>query len=180
MAAKGKYRKSEKGQSVIEFMIMLPVMIALPLLLLQVCTAIQIGIVGQKYARSETLRIAANSPVFPALYVRIPYMADPQYAYNQMIVGTSDEKVGSTTQVEPVAPMVEIARPGAKHKGSNDRGEPNQRTAIRIRSTVHLCTQPNVIGGQPILPLNSSPPFEPTGLYRLSTNGEIDLCGGSP
>ncbi|MEO5970142.1 MAG: hypothetical protein ABIQ95_09460, partial [Bdellovibrionia bacterium] len=55
-------KSNNEGQSVIEFIFMLPLLIGMSTLLVNINTAIQMGIVNQQYARFQTLFLTFNSP----------------------------------------------------------------------------------------------------------------------
>jgi len=47
----------------------------------------------------------------------------------------------------------------------------------RIRTTVGICTAPFVIDdGKPVLPLDNTAPFAPTGPYNLSEGSKFPYC----
>lgn len=153
---KGEALSSDQsGQSVIEFLLMLPLLVGMTLLLIKVNTAIQMSIVNQKYARAQALFIAFNSPVFPRRGSIASNFVEKNT--NQMVVGVSEnsftaeaiEAAGGDQQ--PEASTFNIA-PRKVAGGSDAPGEePAKRKNIRIRNTVSLCTQVNVLGdGVPI------------------------------
>src|SRR5947209_8462468 len=110
MAASRKRPKSEsdnRGQSVLEFLFMLPIMVALTMMLVKVNTAIQVSIVNQQYARAQALWLTFNSPIYPALVSRMANFL-PR-AFNQMIIGVSDN-LAVPTGYEPKAMEQKINR----------------------------------------------------------------------
>lgn len=164
--------KSE-GQSILEFLLMLPALVGLIVLLVRVNSAIQVSIVNQQYARAQALFLAFNSPVYPELALRESQLTDK--GYNHMLIGVSDNSSPGEGQVyEPLATTAYVAR--KKGQGSNDNGaEPKQRGSVRVRTTVTLCTQPNIIkvGGaaKPILAASG-------GKWELNDKTKFDFCGG--
>ena len=138
--------QSGKGQSLLEFLLLLPVLLVITSLLVKVNTTIQMGIVNQQYSRSQTLWLAFNSPNYPALRFREdPGSGLTATRVNQMILGVSDN-LASGGGYLPEAMAQTIVRPGAPSIGNNDNHEePRERGKVRIRNTVSLCTQSNVI-----------------------------------
>jgi hypothetical protein len=157
MVVRGLHKDdSESGQSVLEFLLMLPMLVGLVVILIKVNTAIQISIVNQQYARAHTLWLAFNSPVYPQLKLREPQLTAKQY--NQMVLGVSTNPPPSEGEFSPEAATHYIAR----KKGVPDKADKDtdQRALVRVRDTVTLCTQPNVVKSQggsyvPILDLAS-------------------------
>ena len=87
--AKHTIAANEEGQSVFEFLLMLPVMIGLVVIMAEVNTAIQVSIVDQQYARAEATFLTFNSPIYPERdAIRIPNL--DQKGYNQMLIGVMD------------------------------------------------------------------------------------------
>lgn len=140
---------NENGQSMIEFIIMLPVLLGVTLFLIKVNTAIQMSIVNQQYSRAQTLYLASNHSEYPALRFREGNEAGNtmlELGIDQMILGISDNIAESSEQLgeyEPEASVQSLVRPG-KPIGNDDPGsEPESRGRVRIRNTVALCTQTN-------------------------------------
>lgn len=135
--------QEESGQSVLEFLFMIPVLIGLVILLIRVNSAIQISIVNQKYARAQTTWLTFNSSVYPRLSWRDSNsrkngMVD--LGYNRMEIGVSERPVRDTGG-EAVAQTQIIARDA--RKAGADGGsqlEPETRGNVRIRTLVGLCT----------------------------------------
>lgn len=148
--------QNDEGQSVMEFLVMMPVLLALVVLVVKIHTAIQISIVNQKYARGRTLFLTYNSPVYPARLGSRDLgpngLATTELInkhYNRMVIGVSaltvsaEEDFGSLT---PRALTQLVARSRATATGSNeDKSEPERRSLVRIRTTVALCTPSWVI-----------------------------------
>lgn len=168
-------RFGRQGQSILEFLLVLPALAALIALLVKVNSAIQVSIVNQQYSRAQALFLAFNSPVFPELGIRESQLTGK--GYNHMLIGVSENSspTDENAVYEPLATVSYVAR--KKNQGSNDNAqEPKQRGAVRVRTTVTLCTQTNVIqvGGssKPLLPSTS------TGQWELTDKTAFDFCGG--
>jgi hypothetical protein len=167
--------KNEEGQSVFEFLLMLPVMIGLVMLMIRVNSAIQISIVDQQYGRAQALFLTFDSPVFPQISQRVDNLDSKNY--NQIVMGVSDNLTASNggTYV-PEASTQNVARNLATAAlGNNDpQTEPNPdqgglRALVRVRNSVSLCTQLNVVqqnGGFAVVH-----PISPTALSSLPVHG---------
>jgi hypothetical protein len=142
---------NEGGQSVLEFLFMLPVMVSLLVLMTRVNSAIQVSIVDQQYARAQAHFLTFSSPVYPEVRLRYAQLVGKNY--NQMLMGVGDNIVpGDGSAYTPIATTQNIARNRKiAALGNNDpQKEPNPdsgegRALVRVRGTVSLCTQINVI-----------------------------------
>jgi hypothetical protein len=174
----------DRGQSVLEFLLMLPMMVGLVVILVKVNTTIQISIVDQQYSRAQALWLTFSSPVYPLLRIREGQLTKKKY--NQMVLGVSDNAAPAGNEpYEPLASTHYIAR----KKGEADNGdkEAKERALVRVRNTVTLCTQPNVVTGPggivPILPLadlsgGKGLSFAAGGLSAIGENPhQFDFCG---
>lgn len=157
----------QSGQSLLEFLLMLPLMIGLVLILVRVNTAIQVSIVNQQYARMHALWLAFNSPSYPNLNLRERQITRKKD--NQMVIGVSDNAPDGQGEYTPAAATAYIAR--KKGAPDSDDKEADKRALVRIRDTVTICTQPNLVttaaGLQPVLPLDPET-LRATGPYNLS------------
>lgn len=167
----------ESGQSLMEFLLLLPMMIGLVIVLVRVNTAIQISIVNQQYARMHALWLAFNSSVYPALKMREASLTSSEHQDNQMVIGVSDNPAPEEGTYAPTAATSYIAR----KKGAPDSSdaEPSQRANVRIRDTVTLCTQINVIQSQgkfvPLLPMDPTG-TQALGPYNLVEKPSFSYC----
>ncbi len=133
----------ENGQSVIEFVLMLPMFIGLTIVLLRVNTAIQVSIANQQYARGFATFMVMNSPFYPVVGQKLNLISQRR---NQLVLGVSDDLVGNNQNmvVTPKATVQMVPRTQSI-RGSNDsQEEPRLRAMVRIRNTVTLCT-PSVV-----------------------------------
>lgn len=170
----------EGGQSVLEFLVALPLLIGMTLLLIRINTAIQISIVDQQYARAQTLALALNSPFYPANNHKMGDLVGKKA--NQLLVGISDNPAGNGDYV-PKATVQMITRNKNKVGINTDQEEPSSRGLVRIRNTVTLCAPTYFIGaGQAILNL-SPPSYVAAGTVILNElNGKsqfASICGSS-
>lgn len=135
--------QTEEGQSILEFLILLPILIATPLMLIKVNTAIQMSVVNQQYARSQALFLAFNSPVYPERRFREgPGSTFEERGVDEMVLGVSDNV--AEPNYEPEASTQEIVRLGKDIGNDEPQSEDaRKRGKIRIRNTVSMCTQYN-------------------------------------
>ncbi len=150
--------KKEEGQSVVEFLLMLPILIGMTVILTKINTAIQISIVNQQYARAQTHFLTYNSPYYPTLRKQQRLI---ETSSNQLVVGVSDNAAGgSDTKYVPKATVQSIARSRRVVGSDAAKEEPTQRAKVRIRNTVTLCTQtltvPTRSGTAPLLQVASA------------------------
>lgn len=155
MAVKRKARRfaearDESGQSVLEFLFMLPVMVGLILILLRMNSAIQVSIVNQKYARIQAVRLAFNSPWYPRRDLRDPavFPATDQfvkYGYDRMVIGVSDLPIDETDSQAVATTQTVVRNPRNTTGDGPNQQEPDQRSLVRVRTTVALCTQLNFV-----------------------------------
>lgn len=140
------FSDNDKGQSVIEFLLLLPLLVGLVSLLIKVNTAIQVSIVNQQYARAHIHWLAFNSAFFPQIaHRKVNFIPK---GYNRMVIGVSDNKAASaeTETYEPEATTQLVVRSGkAPKKDGSSKEELNERARVRVRNTISLCTQSNVI-----------------------------------
>lgn len=138
----------ERGQSVLEFVFMLPILIGLIVVMVRSNTAIQISIVNQKYARAQALWLAFNSPYFPRLSFRKAGGENDQFirhGYNRMVIGMAEQPVGDTGGKAIASTQVVVRGGNTQGASGPSQTEPIDRSEIRIRTTVALCTQTNVV-----------------------------------
>jgi hypothetical protein len=132
------------GQSLIEFLFFLPLMIGIFYIIFLTNNAIQISIVNQKYVRSQTLFLNLNSPVYPRIDLREAMESDASNMFTTGVSGNVNETGGDT--YPPEAATQSIVRPRSRNIGSEDpQAEPNERGLVRVRTTLTICTQPNFV-----------------------------------
>ncbi|MEN9723797.1 MAG: hypothetical protein RJB38_1783 [Pseudomonadota bacterium] len=150
---------SIRGQSLIEFIFLLPLMVGMVFLLLRVNSAIQVSIVNQKYSRQRLLELVANSPQYPAV-IGGPASRLISSGTNRLVVGVSEESTASGGELEVSAPVQTITRTRQAALGASDdpKEEPQKRAKVRIRNTVELCTPTlsvSVAGGK-VVPIEEA------------------------
>lgn len=139
--------RDESGQSLIEFLLFIPILLAITGFTLRVNAAIQSSIVDQKYARAQTFTLTSNSAYYPRNEVRNSTKNTfGRISADQMVLGVSSNI--ATEGYNPKATTISIVSEG-KPYGNDDPGtiEHRQRGRVRIRNTVTLCTQynPNLV-----------------------------------
>jgi len=171
-----KQLDNEEGQSVLEFLLMLPVMLGLVMLMLRVNSAIQVSIVDQQYARAQALFLTFGNPIFPQISQR--WLNLDQKGYNQITMGVSDNLTassGGTYVPEATTQNIARNRKVAAMGDDSPQTEPNPdqgglRAFVRVRNTVTLCTQISVISQNgvptPVLPMTAD--GTPTGPSALT------------
>jgi hypothetical protein len=167
------------GQSVLEFLLMLPLMVGLVVLLVRANTAIQISIVNQQYARAQALFLTFNSPTYPQLELRQPHVTAKQY--NQMIIGVADNP--APEDGSPYIPDAATQNVTRRKSGTRDEAktEPRERDKVRIRDTVTICTQVNIVPGQggalvPVLEMGGPRFSVPVGKNNLTDQSAFQFC----
>ncbi len=164
--------RDERGQSVLEFVFMLPVLLGLIVVMVRSNTAIQMSVVNQKYARAQALWLTFNSPYYPRLSFRTPGTAGDQfvqYGFNRMVIGMAETPVDDTGG-KATASKQAITRGGVPAPEGPSQSEPIDRAQVRIRTTVALCTQTNAIVTREGL--------RPATAENIGENTVFDFCKG--
>jgi hypothetical protein len=150
MGAERAPRKSvvagERGQSLLEFLFLMPLMFGLTALMFKISLAINMSIVNQQYARAQALYLAFNSPEYPE---RVRPGSKTGFDLGQehrMTLGVSENVAPPAGERYDPQPMVATIARAAKGLGRGPaKAEPDKRTDIRIRDTVALCAPSRVI-----------------------------------
>lgn len=159
---------NNKGQSVIEFLFFLPLIVGIFYIIFLSNNAIQISIVNQKYVRAQTLFLNLNSPVYPRIDLRENMASDGTNMFITGISGNVNETGGES--YSPEAAEQKITRPGSRNLGSEDpQAEPRDRGIVRVRSTLAICTQPNFL-------LNSSGEIQTLTSSAYAEGVKFDYC----
>lgn len=170
--------RSERGQSVLEFLLVLPMLLMITMLLVRANTAIQMNIVDQKYAREQTLFVAGNSADYP-MRSGITAALSTEWS-NQLVIGVSDNHLDENDDSDggrnTVASTYYIGRK-QNMGGSDDPGDTNitQRARVRIRNTVTICMPLISFAGTAAFDFNPSGGGSPK--YNLPENpGDYQFC----
>ncbi|MCM0605326.1 MAG: hypothetical protein KA715_04490 [Xanthomonadaceae bacterium] len=136
-------------------MFSLPVFVGFIWIFFQVNTAIQVSINNQQHSRAQMLHLAFNSPIFPELKFRDDMISGmvATGTPDQFTAGTSDELVDASNSATVTPTIISFARDPSKVKGEVDQVLPaagSERTNVRIRDTVTICTQQNPTSERPV------------------------------
>lgn len=140
--------QNERGQSLLEVLLALPVLLSLFLILVRSNTAIQMSIVNQKYARAQALYLAQNSSYYPRRdFTEGPAFVRPGNEHNRMTMGVADNVFGEGPDQEPVASSYRITpKPNQALDPSGDI-DAERISQVRVYNTVALCTPSVVVQG---------------------------------
>lgn len=164
----------EEGQSLVEFLLLVPLMVGISVLLVRMNTAIQVSLVNQKYSRLQAHFLTMNSPYFPRSDIRSRLV---QVGVNRQTVGVGDEKIEENSSAPPKATEIFVARSPAAAAGADDGSkEPTSRSRVRIRTTVTLCSMSHSYGGFQSAQARSGPVMVAASLDR--DKNLFNLCGG--
>jgi hypothetical protein len=179
--------RGNEGQSVLEFLFMLPAVIGLVIVMTRINQAIQVSIVDQQYARAQATFLTFNHPFFPEITLRQAQLVNKNY--NQMMIGVADNITpadGST--YNPSATVQNITRKPASQAlslGSSDAqtDDMQARAMVRVRNTVSLCAAPVVLSnGTAVLTLNNvvaqQGQMAQAGQYALTDTTKFNYCSG--
>ncbi|MEK7689516.1 MAG: hypothetical protein AAB425_00690, partial [Bdellovibrionota bacterium] len=104
-------RLGQEGQSVLEFLLMLPLMVGLSVMMVKVNSAIQVAINNQQYARAHALWLTFGSSVYPERKFRYNTDESPKdtfVGFNQMVVGVSDNVAPDRESGDPYVPEATV------------------------------------------------------------------------
>lgn len=140
MAAKKQQieRNNERGQALIEFILLIPIVLLFVWYLVHVNVAINKSIVGQKHVRSQLFLKMFNHRSGPM------FSEFSQTKRSHFYIGVSDAVVAG--DVRPVAPseIIGVGPSPKLGKGMNDEpGEPaanSPRQRVRVRTVFGICT----------------------------------------
>lgn len=134
-------RSSEAGQSLLEFVILIPIFVGLVIILIKVNTTIQMSIVNQKYARAQALAINQNSAFYPRRELVNSALAPAEIS--RMDIGVAENSYAEDRpNTVPEASQFAVSRPGQPIVG-DQAGDPNPsmgRSRVRVRTNVALCS----------------------------------------
>ena len=141
--------RGEEGQSLLEFLLFLPLLVGMTVVLVRANQAIQMSVVNQQYSRAQALFIAHNSAEFPR---RRHHERFAHTGSNQMILGVSENNIrmedGDGNEYVPKAQTQMVARNRRLAGGVPTPGEWVDSTGtVRIRNTVSLCAPSIVMKG---------------------------------
>lgn len=174
---KKRSSSSRSGQSVLEFLFMLPIVLAIVMIMVRMNTAIQMSIVNQQYTRARLLFLSFNSAVYP----EIKYQQDQiGKQMNQMVGGISENSgVGGDSGISysPAASTQLVTRSKIVTGPNEPQTEPKTRALVRIRNTATLCTPIYYMYNQGAAVSTVDQTKNVVTAYNLDTNSQLnDFC----
>jgi hypothetical protein len=141
-----------KGQSILEIVVVLPFLFILVGMLFRLNLGLQMAINNLQYSRSQLYVLTGNSPEYPRLSFRHKLAGSgrsfAEREQDLMVLGVSDPKALSESEEEGSMPAIpqkqRVTRAGVAG-GSEEAGEPEKRTNVRVRETSAICTQMNSV-----------------------------------
>lgn len=138
-------RKGQKGQSMLEFALLLPLITGMFMLVIQVQMAISTAIVNQKYARGQLYFLFFNNRYYPEYFF---IRKTDQSVMGQLWVGVSSINHFGDDNPFPSAPTVKVGRfkpPEDENIHSeftgDSEGQP-KRQNIHVRILSFTCVPP--------------------------------------
>jgi len=137
MGAKKRCSRKQRGQSLIEFAFLLPIIMTMLIIMVGVENAVTSAIVNNKYARSQLHYLLFNSRYYPEVQFATPSQGDT--LFGRWWVGV-DQKVRSdeNRDVNPSAPTIKIGK-GRPPAGDETAGDTETRQNVRIRIYSFIC-----------------------------------------
>jgi hypothetical protein len=133
-----KYLDNERGQALIEFILLIPIVLLFVWYLVHVNLAINKSIVGQKHVRSQLFLKLLNHRSGPM------YSEFSQTRRSHFYVGVSDQVVqGDTRPVAPTEMLGVGPNPQLQRNMNDEPGEPaanSPRQRVRVRTVFGICT----------------------------------------
>jgi competence protein ComGC len=144
------FKRDDEGQSVLELLLVLPLLMAILMMIIRVNTVIQMSIVDQKYARAQTLYIAGNAAEYPLRAHIVDELG--RSGMNQLVVGVSEDPPsdadGESDGATAASSYYIGRRPGGMGEMTDAGDDITRRTNIRVRNTVTICLPPISIAGK--------------------------------
>jgi hypothetical protein len=139
-----RFGAGRSGQSMLEFLLTLPLLLGLTAIVWRVNQAMQISIMNQQHARAQALHLAQNSSIYPRKEMWKDMLFKSNPPSNQLIAGISSELVADDKAPKTTKQRILASSEGSAGDGANDV-DAKKRSTIRVRSTISLCTQSNFI-----------------------------------
>ncbi len=145
---KNKKQHSKKGQSLLEFALLMPVLIMMLQIVIEVEGAISTSIVNQKYTRSSMHWFMFNH----RNYMQLSWLKlEKGGLMRRFWIGVDDKiNFGSDNPViKPVAPIRKIgtAKATSDDTGQSEYPEVTERQNVRVRSVAFTCLPPASVNG---------------------------------
>jgi len=166
--------KNTEGQSLFEFLLLLPVLLSFSTILIRINTAIQVSIMNQQFTRDQLGLLTGNSAFYPALSKQRMLI---QSSSNQMILGVSENQAVADDNgtYSPEATTQWIGRGSAPKTNDPPQEEPTLRGAVRIRNSITICTNSFISpSNTPSLMLDAN--FHAVSTVQLSESHQVAYC----
>ena len=141
--------REQKGQALMEFLMLMPILLALLWYLVHVSAAINTSIVGQKHTRSQLFLKLYNHRAGPVANEFDPALGGPERAV--FYIGVSKNPIKGTEK--PDAPEVMLGmgmNPKKMDLANDDAGEAGAdvfRQKVRVRTVFGICTSRKITPG---------------------------------
>jgi len=169
-----KIIENNKGQSLFEFILLLPVLLGFSTILIRINTAIQISIVNQQFTRDQLGILINNSAFYPALSKQQILI---QTGSNQMVLGVSENQAVADDNgtYSPEATTQWVGRGSASKSNDSPQEEPSIRGSVRIRNSITICTNSFLLPTNiTSLMLDSS--FHAANNVQLTESHQVAYC----
>jgi len=182
-------RSTSRGQSIIEFAIILPIYLGLMFYLIQSTMAINGGIVYQQYAREKLFGLFWNHRDYPKLLTTINTQRRAQTGWQRFWIGIDNETwlatdLSEREDTKEIAPRVRAGYSQAEADAdaeSNDAFPATNRKSIRVRIKTFICLGPKFLplGRNASGAAQSAPYLTDIGTMNDATfrdGGTVKLC----
>lgn len=179
----------ESGQSILEFVLLSPLMLAFVLILIKTNTAIQAGIVNQQYARLQTHFMTFNSAWYPDIGFQDNLVKRKAGLFPLGISENSVDPTDVEYESAPNATLFSVARSPATEGLAGASEDPqtediDRRVRVRVRISSAICTPMFVLAnGKPPLAVQVMDPeaerygvAAPNALWALNEQTVPQFC----
>lgn len=133
-----KKKKSNSGQSILEFAFLIPIFATILFLIIEVETAISMSIVNQKYSRNHMHFLFFNHRQYPQHDFVQKQKGD---SMRRWWIGVDDNSTyNKLNNIVPKAPTQKIGK--IKPSQDEQAGDVDERQNVRIRTMVFTCVPP--------------------------------------
>lgn len=151
MDVKNKKHSKKRGQSMLEFALLLPLIILIFKIMIETQTAISTAIVNQKYARGSMHYLFFNHRT-PELF----FAMGQDKVLRRYWVGISDNIIfGQQENIRPIAPERPIGGLGKgpiiEEPAQTEYEDITERQRVRVRVTSFTCFPPIAVNGTQLL-----------------------------
>lgn len=136
-------RRMDSGQSLVEFIFMLPFIITMIVYMTQLNGAINMSINYQQFVRSHLFHLMFNSRNYP----EIQYSNN--FHGNRLYLGVNKDVITEGSELTPKTPRVKV---GSKTPSGDETVDiypsVTKRQHIQVRVIMGICTPNNIVGTQ--------------------------------